>query len=293
MDNLPVEEIASEKPSSWMITGVIISIVLLVLIYVLFKDTPEPIPEKPPEVTFVEPEPIPEQSMVEEIIEEVVEEITPAATVEVEPEVVEDPLPELNQSDSWVQEKLSELTWRKELLRLMINEDMIRRFVVFTDNFSQGVLAYEHSPFINPKMPFTVVNGKTDKGENALIWDENTYKRFSVYIELIRSFDSETIVQWYISLKPLIDEAYEELGYPDEDFTDVLRDAIVKVLDMELPQGVIELDRPSVMYRYKSEELESLDDSEKLLLRIGKQNLLVLKSALLEINDKLARNVSH
>ena len=43
------------------------------------------------------------------------------------------------------------------------------------------------------------------------------------------------------------------------------------------------------MYKYKDESLESLDDAEKLLLRLGKENLLVIKSVLLEINEKLAR----
>ena len=43
------------------------------------------------------------------------------------------------------------------------------------------------------------------------------------------------------------------------------------------------------MYKYKDESLESLDDAEKLLLRLGKENLLVIKSVLLEINEKLAK----
>ena len=291
MDNSTIDEVPSEKSSSWVITGIIISLVLLVLIYVLFKDSSEPVIPPPVEVTIVDPIPEPEV-IIENVVEDVIEEAPVVAIIEAEPEPVVDPLPELNESDSWVQEKLADLTWRKELLKLMVNDDMIRRFVVFTDNFSQGILAYEHSPFINPKTSFTAIDGESEQGEPQLLWDDNSYKRFSIYVELIRTFDSETLVQWYISLKPLIDEAYEELGYPDEDFTPVLREAIVKVLDMELPKEVIELDRPSVMYRYKSEDLESLDDTEKLLLRIGKQNLLVIKSVLLEINDKLARNVT-
>ena len=102
--------------------------------------------------------------------------------------------------------------------------------------------------------------------------------------------DSEMLVQWYGELKPLIDQAYAELGYPEEDFTDKLQNAITKVLDMEIPKEQLELSRPSVMYKYKDESLESLDDAEKLLLRLGKENLLVIKSVMLEINEKLARS---
>lgn len=51
----------------------------------------------------------------------------------------------------------------------------------------------------------------------------------------------------------------------------------------------LELTRPSVMYKFADDELESLDDSDKLLLRLGRENLLVIKSILLEINEKLSR----
>lgn len=282
----------SENTSSWMISGGIIAIVLLVMVYVLFKqEEPQPQVSVEPEPKIVEPIPEPP------VIDEPVEVIPPQEITEV-PEVVEIPepekpaLPPLDNSDSLVQEKLAGLTWRTELLKLLINEDMIRRFVVFTDNFSQGVLAYEHSPFINPQTAFSVNESSLADGSKVLLWDDNSYQRFEVYVSLIRSIDSDTLVQWYIELKPLIDEAYEELGYPDEDFSDVLRDAIIKVLDMELPKERIELVQPSVMYRYKSEELEELDDSEKLLLRIGKENLLVIKSVLLEINEKLGRSLN-
>ncbi len=92
-----------------------------------------------------------------------------------------------------------------------------------------------------------------------------------------------------MELKPLIDEAYAELGYPDDDFSDTLQDAITRVLDMELPDSSLELVRPSVMYQYKDTQVEALPDSDKLLLRIGKENLLVIKSVLLEFSEKLAR----
>ena len=201
-------------------------------------------------------------------------------------------LPKLDESDAWLQAKLPELTWRNELLSLLINEDMIRRFVVFTDNFSQGLLAYEHTPFIQPKTKFTVdeqsVSG--DK-QNVWQWDSATNKRFDLYVDLLRSIDSATLVSWYFEVKPLVDEAYSELGY-EEDFTYTLQDAITRVLDMELPKSSVALTRTSVMYKFQDPQLEALADSDKLLLRIGKENLLIIKSVLLEINEKLTKEVS-
>jgi len=203
-------------------------------------------------------------------------------------------LPKLNESDVWVKDKLPELTWRNELLSLLITEDIIRRFVVFTDNFSQGLLAYDHSLFVQPKVKFSVneQSPNADGEQNVFKWDNETSKRFDVYVDLLRSVDSTTLVNWYADIKPLIDEAYKELGYED-DFSYTLQEAINRVLDMELPKSAMDVNRSSVMYKYEDPELEALDDSDKLLLRIGKENLLVIKSVLLEINEKLAKPVNN
>ena len=255
----------------------------------LLKQEPEKVkPETPPQIepekAVIEVEPVVE---LDEQDNELVAEQEP---VEEESNIV---LPSLDESDAWLEAKLPELTWRNELISLMITEDMIRRFVVFTDNFAQGLLAYDHSPFIKPKTKFSVDESALSDTEkqNVWQWDNTTSKRFDLYVDLLRSVDSTTLVNWYIEAKPLIDEAYSELGY-EEDFTYTLQDAITRVLDMELPKSSMALTRTSVMYKYQDSKLESLDDSDKLLLRIGKENLLIIKSVLLEINEKLAKKVA-
>jgi hypothetical protein len=244
-------------------------------------------------VKEVEPEFEPIE-VVEDVLPEVEEVVEPIETLEVEKveeiEPVENILPVLDDSDPWLKEKLPELTWRTELLKLVIDEDMIRRFVVFTDNFSQGNLAYEHSPFTLPGNKFSVDENQViyDNNQNVWQWNGDSSKRFDLYTDLLRSIDSDNLVNWYFEVKPLIDEAYNELGYED-DFTNTLQEAITRVLDMELPKSSMALIRPSVMYKYQDEKLEALPDSDKLLLRLGKENLLVIKSILLEVNEKLAK----
>lgn len=260
--------------------------------------TPE-IHQKPPEVIEAEiaEEPIDAiaPTIIEQIeIEQVEIKLEQESTIE---EIVltapSQPLPSLDESDSLIAKKLPELTWRTELLSLIINDDMVRRFVVFTDNFAQGLLAYEHTIFIQPKVKFNVDQATlnvTDSG-NKWQWNEQNSKRFDLYVDLLRSIDSTTLVNQYFELKPLIDEAYEELGY-EEDFAYTLQDAIVRVLDMELPRSPMALTQTSVMYKFEDKELESLDDSDKLLLRIGKENLLIIKSVLLEVNEKLTKKLN-
>jgi len=279
----------NSQPTSstpWVFIVSVIAVIVIAAIAWQYSTTEK---EQAPIVEVAEIEPVEEQSELVMEVPVAAEEVVVEKIVE-EPEVLEpEPvLPTLAESDSWLKEKLPSITWRKELLKLVIDDDMIRRFVVFTDNFSQGTLAYEHSPLVQPTVSFSAREVK-EEGKQVLKWDDTTSRRFSLYVDLLRSVDSDTLISWYFELKPLIDQAYEELGYPDEDFTDILQDAITKVLDMEIPKERLELVRPSVMYQYKNEDIEKLDDVNKLLLRLGKENLLVIKSVLLEINEKIAR----
>lgn len=277
----------SQSTQSSVPWGIIIGIIIVIaaiLWFALSEDEVKPVIQTPVVEEIIET-PLPEPEIIEpELVDEpIIEEVIEKEIVE--PESL---LPTLDESDAWLEEKLPTITWRKELLKLVIDDDMIRRFVVFTDNFSQGILAYEHSPLIKPTTSFS---GReiNENGQVIIKWDETSSRRFSLYVDLLRSVDSETLVSWYFELKPLVDEAYQELGYPEENFTDILQDAITKVLDMEIPKERIELIRPSVMYEFKNEEIENLDDAEKLMLRLGKENLLVIKSVLLEISEKIAR----
>ncbi len=296
MDNsnaTPQHEQAAQAPQNSVARPLIALIILIIIgIGVAWQFTgskEEPVVlEKP--VPIVEPVVEEVEIIPEPIIEEPEEEV-----VKLVPEVVEPVLPSLDESDEWLKIKLPEITWRKELLKLVIDEDMIRRFVVFTDNFSQGVVAYEHSPFTLPKSKFSPDQANVSQQDNTEVWqwDENSTRRFSLYVDLMRSMDSESLVQWYFEVKPLIDEAYNELGYGDEDFTQTLQDAITRVLDMELPsKASMAIVRPSVMYQFADPNLESLPESDKLLLRLGKENLLVMKSVLLELYEKLAQQES-
>ncbi|GAA5136945.1 DUF3014 domain-containing protein [Thalassotalea piscium] len=275
--------------SSWVIVTIVFLVAIAIIGYFYQSTSPEP---EPVSVVAAPVEP----AEVEVAIEPLPEVLTPVEYVEPEAQAIEEPtevvpevpLPTLDQSDSWIREKLPTITWRNELLKLIVDDDMVRRFVVFTDNFAKGNVAYQHSILVKPTTKFTAQVVEED-GQATIQWDENVTKRFSLYVDLLRTIDSDLLVQWYVELKPLIDQAYAELGYPDENFTEVLHEAITRVLDMEIPKESLALVRPSVMYKYKDQDIEQLSDADKLLLRIGKDNLLVIKSVLLEINEKLAR----
>ncbi len=293
---------SEEEPqqSSWVLIAVILSVVLAMFLFWKFSfstDDAEPIQETVIERQQEVAQASSSEEMVDDVVEDTIQEpdfsgtqiidesvSVPDVVSNVTEEPTEDNVIELDESDSWVQEKLTEIIWRKELLELFINEDMVRRFVVFVDNFAQGNVSYNNSPVVKPLGKFTVKNI-----DNSEYIDSSNYQRFSRYIELLQAVDVDLLIEKYVEFEPLLKSAYSELGYPDDDFKDKLLEAINKVLDVELPKSKPALIQPSVMYKYEDEELESLDDAEKLMLRIGKENLLVIKSILLEVNEKLVQ----
>lgn len=280
---------SSEKQAPWFVIAIIIAGVIALAWFFIFSTEEENITPLVNEAETVELT----ESLADPVINEFdIEPIKDQNTTVVEEEPVEEVsiLPPLDNSDELVQENLPKLTWRKELLKLFVTDDMIRRAVVFVDNFSQGQLAYSHSPLTLPTDNFFATEKTVDNNEIATwLLDESSTRRFSLYIDLLRSLDSDALVEFYFEIKPLIDSAYQELGYPEQDFTDILQATITQILDLDFPSEDVELIRPSVMYKFKDESLEKLDDTDKLFLRLGKENILVIKSILLEINEKLSR----
>ena len=278
------------KQASWLLISLILCFIIGFFLWLLLKNDDEALSQINQPIVPIKQVVTIEPKKIIEVAKPIVDEVVAPEPI-VEEVAVENLLPALDESDSWLQEKLSLMSWRKELLKLVVHDDMVRRLVVFTDNFTQGIVAYQYSPFVLPKLPFTAV--KTDIVDvNELKewqWDKESERRFSLYVDLLRSIDSDTLVQWYFDVKPLIDQAYAELGYPDDDFTDTLQSAITRVLGMELPKEPLKIIQPSVMYKYQNPEVEALDDADKLLLRLGQENVLVIKSVLLEFSDKLSR----
>ena len=279
----------SSKSSSWLLISGIIGLVFVAFIWVYLIDKKEVVAVVEHKVaeTLTETKPIlPEQVIPEIEVDETVFEEPPVV------EVIEQTyLPSLDDSDAWLKEKLPSLTWRNELLKLVIDDGMIRRFVVFTDNFSQGIVAYKHSPLVSPSSSFSAIETQLfdDENQQEWLWDTNSENRFSLYIDLLKSMDSQKLIAIYLDIKPLFDKAFAELGYPDNDFTETLQRAITRILDAQLPKSPLKIIRPSVMYKYKDAEIEALDDVDKLLLRLGKENVLIIKSALLEFSEKLSQ----
>jgi hypothetical protein len=98
---------------------------------------------------------------------------------------------------------------------------------------------------------------------------------------------TERMVAVYVHYYPLIQAAYEDLGYPDAYFNDRLIDVIDHLLETPDIDGRIALVRPHVLYKYADPQLEALSAGQKVLIRVGPQNAARLKLKLRELRQAL------
>jgi hypothetical protein len=205
------------------------------------------------------------------------------AEPETETKPIVKPLPALNESDTVVVTKIDEY-FSDPVMSLMVTDDVIRRGVVFIDNIAQGKVAKKHAPVIKPEESFSVTEG------DILTIDPNSYERYTPYVKVFTSMSAAQAVRLYEEYKPLINSAYTEIGYGDDEFNQTLTDAIDLLLDTPEPQGDLPLLRNSVTYQYAFSEWEQLPAAQKQLLRMGPENMKKVKAALRNIKAQLESN---
>jgi hypothetical protein len=200
-----------------------------------------------------------------------------------EPEPEVEPLPTLNESDAVVVAKMDEYL-SDSVMSLMVTDDIIRRGVVYVDNLAKGKIAKKHMPVVQPEETFSVNEG------DILTINPNSYERYTPYVKIFTSMSAAQAVRMYEEYKPLINNAYSEIGYGDDEFNQTLTDAIDLLLDTPEPEGDLPLLRDSVTYQYAFSEWEQLPDAQKQLLRMGPENMKKVKAALRNIKAQLENN---
>jgi len=217
--------------------------------------------------------------------EETAEEIasTPRLLLESSEEIEDNYTDVLQASDQSIYDSLAEFSLQTAQIKAALHEDMLRNTVVFIENFSNGHFVSKFSPMLAPEKPFV-----TQQKGGKLVIDPRSYQRYDIYADYIYSVDSKQFVQYYRSLKPSIDDFYAEIAKPNSRFDDALAQAINMVLATPVIYTPIEINSPSVMYLYNDPALENLNDAQKLLLRIGPQNLAKLKHKLRSIQAELS-----
>lgn len=222
------------------------------------EESEEPEPEIELEPIPAEPEPEPEPA-------------------EPEPEPIA--LPELDNSTPTV---LQNLDSTDVAIRPLKSSQLIRDAVVLMDNISNGSIVRERTIVQRPDGRFSVL-----EVDGELYIDDSSYRRYDALVDWFVSLEPAALAENYELFKPLVQEAYAEIGYPESDFDDTLSDAINVMLETPVPEGLVQVKDDSVMYTFANNSYESLPAAQKQLLRMGPENIQRVKEQLRAIKRVL------
>jgi hypothetical protein len=191
-------------------------------------------------------------------------------------------LPAVDESDDTIVGDLSRLIGKASFGAIFNPKNMVRRIVVSVDNASKHAqISQEFSPFKPLEKGFQTA-GKND----ALTIAETNSKRYSPYVSLARTVDTEKLSKLYIHFYPLLQSAYQDLGVKGY-FNDRLIAAIDVILATPEINTPIKLVRAPIhpVYKFADEKLEALPAAQKVLLRMGAENAVILKVKLRELRE--------
>lgn len=191
-------------------------------------------------------------------------------------------LPELEQSDAPMLQALGELLGRK-WQAYILGEGLIQRIVATVDSLPRERLPAGVMPL--KRVPKTFVT--TGKGGTLAIGPGNS-ARYAAHVRLVGAVDAAKLVSVYVRFYPLFQRAYEELGNPKAYFNDRLVVAIDDLLAAPELSGPIKLVKPGLHYEFADPALEARSAGQKLMIRMGRDNAVLVKAKLREIRRVVA-----
>jgi hypothetical protein len=160
--------------------------------------------------------------------------------------------------------------------------DLVRRWVVVTDNLAEGVSPRKQLGFLSLARPFSVAS----RGRLRVIAPES-YERFDAFADVVASVDAKALAAVYREIHPALEAAYRGLGYPDASFDRVTAKALHRIEAVPVPAGEVEVEGDGGPYAFADPRLERLGPAEKQLLRMGPRNMRKIETKARELREAL------
>lgn len=193
-------------------------------------------------------------------------------------------LPSLFDSDNFVRDQLLALSGDSELLKLLVREHLIDRFVGFVDALPGKRIPVAMWPLKPAPGKFEV-----DIANEPTVIAASNPARYDRAISAFAALDKPSVVALYVRLYPLVQESYRGLGYGDKYFNDRLVTVIDHLLAAPEPADPIAVavnDKGD--YLYQDPQFETASAGHKFMLRIGAAHRATVKTELQELRALLA-----
>lgn len=196
------------------------------------------------------------------------------------------PLPKLAESDRFMHDELVGLIGNAWVVRVFRTDRIIHNIVATIDNLPTSHASMEVMPIV----PATGLFVTVEKDGDLFISPKNT-ERYAPYMRVVELADTKKVVELYVRLYPLFQQAYEELGYPHKYFNDRLTEVIDDLLEAPDNKEPVKLVQPKVMYLFADPELEDLSIGQRIMIRVGTKNEAILKAKLRAIKQELSQHL--
>ncbi|WP_333873139.1 DUF3014 domain-containing protein [Methylobacter sp.] len=183
-------------------------------------------------------------------------------------------LPDLDHSDTLLREEMSGIS---PMLAGWLNTDqLIRKYVVIANDFSQGLRLEKHLRFLELDQPFAV-----DQDNGGLFISPKSYQRYDRLTAAINKLDVQATLAVYKKFRPLLMQVFSEFSYPNEyGLDDIFTKAAAVILAAPVKDGQIALERHSIQYKFADPQLEALNPIHKQMLRMGPDNTRIIQNKL-------------
>jgi len=190
-------------------------------------------------------------------------------------------LPPLAQMDGFLRPLLEALSNRPELAKWLATDDLVRQMAMAIDQASTGDSPARDLKVLKPAGTFSA----TRRGARSTI-DPATYKRYDGLVQTITSMDATKVANLYKTIRPRLNEAYQQAGNPGSNVESALLKTIDILLDTPAVKDPIEVvgGGPFV---FTNDDLESLLPTQKQMLRMGPANVEKLQAWLKTFRDSL------
>jgi Protein of unknown function (DUF3014) len=186
-------------------------------------------------------------------------------------------LPPLEQTDAVVRELVAKLSSHPKVAAWLATNQLLRNFTVVVNSIASGRTPSRQLTRLKPTGPFEV-----RKEGSATEIDPRSYRRYDSYADAVAGLDAHGTARLYATLKPRIQDAYRELGNPDN-VDRALERAIRELLATPVIDGSVALASKSVAYEYADPRLQSLSSAQRQLLRMGPRNVRIIQAKLREL----------
>ncbi|MET0290966.1 MAG: DUF3014 domain-containing protein, partial [Steroidobacteraceae bacterium] len=204
---------------------------------------------------------------------------------ETPPDTTAPPLPSLAESDGPLALEMGMLFGTESVTSYLEPQNVTRRLVATIDGLPRAHGLDRLRP-VKPVTPTFAVDRHpptSPTAEERIFVSENNAARYVPLVTLLEATDTKLIAALYQRWYPLMQQSYEDLGFPGRYFNDRVVSVIDHLLETPTVKGPIELTQPNVLFEYADPQIEALSSGQKLLIRMGPENATKVKAKLKEL----------